>query len=380
MNAGTGLSRRGFTKVLGAGAVYAALQPINSLGQSALRAPASIAFGSASANGLVRLSSNENPYGPSPAALKAMTDAFSLAWRYPDEHADLLRDELARQLGVSGNQILLGAGSGEILKLCAASFTNKDRSLVMANPTFEALGHHANVAGAKVNKIDLTSDYSHDLPKMLAAAGDAGLIYVCNPNNPTASITRKDEIRAFLAKVPSQTMVLVDEAYHHYVETSDYESVVPLVANYPNLIVARTFSKIYSMAGLRCGFCVTKPENIWRMRAHQTFDSVNIMALAAALASVKDANHVEHGRRTNSDVRKYVCNELDKMGWRYIPSHANFMMIDVRREGRSAISAMYGRGIEVGRLFPALSNFMRVTIGTRPQMDTFLSAFREAMA
>src|SRR6267378_2253519 len=165
-------------------------------------------------------------------------------------------------------------------------------------------------------------------------------------------------MRAFLAKVPSQTIVLVDEAYHHYVETGDYESVVALTSQYPNLIVARTFSKVYGMAGLRCGYCVTRPELIQRMRVHQTWDSVNIMALVAATASLQDIAQVEQGRRRNGEVRKYLYSELDRSGFKYIPSHANFIMIDLRREVRPIIIAMRERKVEVGRVFPALPNFM----------------------
>jgi histidinol-phosphate aminotransferase len=214
---------------------------------------------------------------------------------------------------------------------------------------------------------------------MLAAANGAGLVYICNPNNPTASITHRDQIRAFLAKLPGHTIALIDEAYHHYVESNDYESVIPLVKQYPNLIVARTFSKIYGMAGLRCGYCVARPELIQRMRSQQTWDSVNIMALVAATASLQDSEQVEQGRRRNSEVKKFVYAELDKSGFKWIPSHANFLMIDLRREVKPMIAAMRERNVQVGRVFPALPNSMRVTIGTRPQMETFVSTFRAVM-
>ena len=368
------LSRRSFSKIASASAIFAALRT-GSEAKASWRA----LVPEVSTPTIVRLSSNENPYGPCAAALKAMTDGFGLAWRYPDEYADLVVDELARLNNVTVDQIVLGDGSGEILKLCAAAFTNKDKKLVIANPTFEALARHAGVANAEVVKIDLTPDYSHDLKKMLAAANGAGLVYICNPNNPTASITPKNEISEFLAKLSPATIVLVDEAYHHYVETNDYESVIPLVKQYPNLIVARTFSKIYGMAGLRCGYCVTQRGNIGALRTHQIFDSVNIMALVAALASLKDVDHVTQGRKVNSEVKKSVYAELDSLGYRYIPSHANFMMIDLRREARPVIGDLRGRGVEVGRLFPALPNFLRVTIGTSTQMKSFLGAFKEVM-
>ena len=372
----TAISRRGFAKILGSSAAYAALRPSLSMSAPALRLVSS----PSNAVAIVRLSSNENPYGPSPMALKAMTDAFGLAWRYPDEHEQSLVDAVARMHGVGVEQVLLGNGSGEILKVAAAAFTAAGKKLVVGNPTFEAVLAHARTAQADVVKIDLTPDYAHDLPKMLAATSDAGLVYICNPNNPTASITPRDQIRAFLAKVPSQTIVLIDEAYHHYVESNDYESVIPLVKQYPNLMVARTFSKIYGMAGLRCGYCIARPELIQRMRSQQTWDSLNIMALVAASASLQDPEQVEQGRRRNSEVKKFVYSELDRMGLKWIPSHANFLMIDLRREAKPMIAAMRERKVEVGRVFPALPNFMRVTIGTRPQMETFVSTFREVMS
>ena len=371
----TAISRRGFAKILSASAAYAALTPSMSMSAPSLR----LVRGTAKAVGVVRLSSNENPYGPSPLAVKAMTDAFSLAWRYPDEHGQALVEALAKMHAIAPEQILLGNGSAEILKVAAAAFTATGKKLVVGNPTFEAILVHAQTAQADVVKIDLTPVYAHDLPKILAAARDAGLVYICNPNNPTASITHRDQIRSFLAKAPSQTIVLIDEAYHHYVESNDYESVVPLVKQYPNLVVARTFSKIYGMAGLRCGYCLARPELIQRMRSQQTWDSVNIMALVAATASLQDTEQVEQGRRRNSEVKRFVYAELDRLGFKWIPSHANFLMIDLRRDVKPMIAAMRERHVEVGRAFAALPNFMRVTIGTKPQMETFISTLREVI-
>jgi histidinol-phosphate aminotransferase len=376
MNNATQISRRGFAKMLSASAAYAALKPSSPMSATALRLVSSASKAAA----VVRLSSNENPYGPSPMALKAMTDAFSLAWRYPDEHEQSLVDALTKMHGVVAEQILLGNGSSEILKVAAAAFTATGKKLVVGNPTFEAILAYARAAQAEVVKIDLTPDYAHDLPKMLAASNNAGLIHICNPNNPTASITPRNQIRAFLAKVPSQTIVLIDEAYHHYVESNDYESVMPLVKQYPNLIVTRTFSKIYGLAGLRCGYCTARPELIQRMRSQQTWDSVNIMALVAASASLQDTEHADQGRWRNNEVKKFVYSELDRLGFKWIPSHANFLMIDLRRDVRPIIAAMRERNVQVGRVFPALPNFMRVTIGTRPQMETFVSTFRAVMS
>jgi histidinol-phosphate aminotransferase len=373
VNNPTALSRRGFTKLLGAGAAYAALRPALGFSEST-PTPAET-----KTSDIVRLSSNENPYGPSPAALKAMTAAFALAWRYPDETQDDLVDALAKLNRVSKENILTGAGSGEILKLAVAAFTGADKKLVVGDPTFEAAAGHAKASHAEVVKVKLNATYAHDLPKMLDVPG-TGLHYVCNPNNPTASITPKADLRAFLAKVPRETMVLVDEAYHHFVESDDYESVIPLVKDFPNLIVARTFSKIYGMAGLRCGYCVGQPDKIEMMRAQQAWECLGIMAIVAARASLDDAAQVSNGLKNNSAVRNFVCGELDKLKFTYIPSHANFMMIDMRREVKTLIAAFRDKKVQVGRLFPPLPNFMRVTIGTKPQMERFVAAFKELTA
>jgi len=366
------ISRRRFAQLLGAGAACAVVKPAFSLAvEPAARS---------TITSVVRLSANENPYGPSPKALKAMNDAFNLACRYPDEHNDLLIAALAKINGVNRDQVLLGDGSGEILKLCAETFTGSTRGkLVVADPTFEAILNHASVNGAEVAKVPLSSSFSHDLPKMTAAAKE-GLIYICNPNNPTASITPKNELRDFIAKTPRQTMILVDEAYFHYADSPDYESVIPLIKEYPNLIVARTFSKIYGMAGLRCGYCVAQRETIERMRPHQMWDSVNIMALAAATVSLNDPDQVANGKRLNSEAKAFVTGELDKIGYKQIPSQANFVMFDVKRPVVPMIKALKERNVQVGRLFPALPNHMRVTIGKKTEMESFLSAFRQIMA
>src|SRR5688500_11830527 len=202
----TTLSRRSFSKLMGAGAVYGAVRQASEVKGSWRSVLPGIA---SSAVNVVRLSSNENPYGPSPAALKAMTEGFSLAWRYPDEYGDMLAAELAKLHNVPAEQIVLGDGSGEVLKLCAAAFTGRDMKVGMAKPTFETISHNAGVANSDVVKIILTTDYRHDLEKMLAAANGAGLVYICNPNNPTASITPKNELRTFLGKVSPSTIVLV---------------------------------------------------------------------------------------------------------------------------------------------------------------------------
>ena len=308
-----------------------------------------------------------------------MSDAFKLAWRYPDEQNRLLISSLAKLNDVPAEQILLGDGSSEILKICAASFTGKDRRLVVADPTFEAVINYASAAGAETTKVPLTSSYAHDLSAM-AAVANAGLIYICNPNNPTASITPKDELRNFINQTPPDIIILVDEAYFHFADSPEYESVIPLIKDHPNLIVARTFSKIYGMAGLRCGYAVAQKQTMARLRPQQMWDSVNCLALAAANASLGDVAQVTNGRRLNSETRAFTVDQLESLGYRSIPSHANFIMFDVKRPVLPLIQALKERNVEVGRLFPALPEHMRLTIGKKAEMETFLAAFHQVTA
>ena len=369
------ISRRKFAHLLSVGAAAAIVRPRFI---AATEAPTIKTASTGSV--VVRLSANENPYGPSAQAHAAMKNAVDLCCRYPDEANDVLIEKIAKINGVSREQIALGDGSSEILKLCAETFTGPTQGkLIAAEPTFEAILEYSKANGADVVKVPLTSSFAHDLPKMSAAAKN-GLVYICNPNNPTASITPKNDLRDFISKTSPGTMILVDEAYFHYADAPDYESVIPLIKDHPNLIVARTFSKIYGMAGLRCGYCVAQPKTIKRMHPFQMFDSVNIMALVAASASLDDVDQVNNGRKLNSEAKNFTTFEIDKMGLKLIPSQANFIMFDCKRPVVPIIKAMKEKNVQVGRLFPALPNHMRLTIGKHSEMESFVSAFKQVMA
>ena len=361
---GTTLSRRDLARWLGIG-VAAGLRPTFA---APPRPPAR--------NEAVRLSANENPYGPSPAALAAMREAVALAWRYPDDAAKALTADLAALHGVPGECILLGDGSSEILKLAASAFTSPERKLVIAEPSFEAIAIHARAHGAEVVFVPLDAKFAHDLERM--AVPRAGLVYLCNPNNPTASLTPAGALRGFVGA--SRVPVLVDEAYHHYADSPGYESLVPLVASHPNLIVARTFSKIYGMAGVRLGYAIAQSELIKKLAAQAAWDSVNVFAVAGGRASLRDEAWVATGRKRNAATRARVSSSLSGLGYEVIPSQANFFMFDTRREVKPLIAALHDRGVDVGRLFPALPHHLRVTIGTPQQMQRFLDAFAAATA
>jgi histidinol-phosphate aminotransferase len=328
--------------------------------------------------GIARLNANENPYGPSAAALRAINDALPRVNRYPDEAIEALIADIAKYHGLSNGSILATDGSSEALKVAAITFAQK--RLITADPTFEALGFYAKSAGAEIVKVPLTSDHAHDLARMLDAAKGDGLIYVCNPNNPTATITPKAAVRALLANAPASVTILVDEAYHHYAESPDYESVIPLVKSHANLVVTRTFSKIYGMAGLRCGYAIAQPAVVERMQDHGQWDSVNVLAAEAARASLADPMHVAAGQKRNREAKKLLASELAKLGYDMLPSDANFVMINLKREVRPFIASMRERGIHVGRPFPPMTNYLRLSIGTPDDMQRFMESFRVVMS
>ncbi len=347
------------------------------LGTSLLTRRGPAEAGAHSVPGAVRLDSNENPYGPSPRALEAMDHARAVAARYPDALEDRATAALAKLHGVQPGSILLGCGSGEILRMADLAFLEPGRTLVVAEPTFEAVLAYARVTRAEPTTVPLTADFRHDLPRMAAACdGRTGLVYVCNPNNPTGTIVKRDELAAFLGAVPKGTVLLVDEAYHHFVEDPGYASALEWIGKQPNLIVVRTFSKIYGLAGMRLGYAVSSKDRIDAMRPHKTWSNANAAVLEAALASLDDPDHVPKQRRLMNDTRRWLCGELRKDGWHTIPSEANFVMIDLGRDVKDVIEALGARQVLVGGRFAALPNWLRVSIGTREETAAFLTALR----
>jgi histidinol-phosphate aminotransferase len=373
-------TRRSLARWLGAGAACVAARSLTApLGGLACAQ-------AAAGTDVVRLSANENPYGPPAAALEAAREALGLAWRYPDEAEDRLREAIAAAHAVDPAQVLLGNGSSQILRLAADALTGPGTRLVTAEPTFESLGRYAEAAGAEVVGVPLGPDFGHDLDAMRRGLTSGvgtrtTLVYVCNPNNPTAGPTPPAALAAFLAALPAGVVTLVDEAYHHYAEGDPaYASVVPLLARLPDLLVVRTFSKIYGMAGLRCGYALGRPELVERLRARQPWDSVNVVALAAARAALGDPAHVAAGRARNDTTRVWVRADLERQGLRVLPSLTNFFMVDLGRDVGPVVAALRARGVQVGRRFPAMPRHLRVTVGRDDDMRAFLGALRRTLA
>ena len=324
----------------------------------------------------VLLNSNENPYGPSAKVLEAAAKAAPN--RYPDGLAEEVRAAIAKHHGALPEQIVLGCGSSEILRMADMAFSGPDKRVVAAEPTFEAVLMFAKVLRASGVKVPLTADFRHDLPRMAEACdGSTGLLYVCNPNNPTGTIVSGDEMAAFVSRVQAGTTILVDEAYHHFVEDPRYRSSCELIAAHPNVVVARTFSKIYGMAGLRLGYAIGPEAKIAAMAPYASWSNTNSAVLAAALECLADPDLVPRQKKTLNDTRRWLVSELAKQGRRTMPSETNFVMIDVGGDVAPVIQAFRARKILVGRKFPSLPNWLRVSIGTREQVEAFEMALNE---
>src|SRR6202046_3561951 len=275
--------------------------------------------------GAIRLNFNENPYGPSPKATASLAGCAKISFRYPDE-ADLqLSEALAKKYGMTRQNTALGCGSTEILHAVDVAFLSPEKNVVVADPTYEAVLDYSRTMRSNAVRIPLTSDHRHDLPRMAAACtSKTGVLYICNPNNPTGTLVTRDEMAACLQAVPPTTLVLVDEAYNDFVTDPHYSSALEFIPKYPNVLVARTFSKIYGMAGMRLGYAIGAKEQIERISGNLLQDNCNAAVVSAGLASLADHQNVAACRDRLVATRTWLCDALTHDGRSFIPSPANF--------------------------------------------------------
>lgn len=330
---------------------------------------------------VLQLHRNESPYGLPPSSIRAIHElAESKSPRYPMEESSALAEVIAKRLGVAKEQVLLGCGSVEILKMATETFCSPSGAAIIAEPTFEAVAAYCPLAHARSVKIALTPDYKHDLPKMLYAATlVGGLIYLCNPSNPAGTFVHKQEVEKFVRSIPSGVILLVDEAYYDYADTPEYESCLRYVKEGLPILVSRTFSKVYGMAGLRIGFGVGHKDLIKRMSERRLAPNPNQLAIAAALSALNEDDFRTRVRTLNVQVRNNLCDELRTMGLGFIPSQANFLMIDLGRPAQPVIDALKERRVLVGRMFSSLPHHIRVTLGSENEMKLFMKEFREVL-
>jgi histidinol-phosphate aminotransferase len=325
-----------------------------------------------------KLDSNENPYGPSERARRAIVEALSEGCRYPGSQYRKLEELIAKKEGVSPEHVVIGAGSGEILRMTAMAYGLQGGELLTAHPTYEGLEGAGRTISAYVHRVPLNKDLEHDLDAMDRQLTQAiRLVFVCNPNNPTGTIVSGDRVRAFCKETSRRSVVLVDEAYHDYVEAPEYSSMLDLVRQGHNVIVSRTFSKIHGLAGLRVGYGFARPDIAARLRQFRSSIGVNILGVRAAMASYQDEEFQRFSRQKNAEARTYLYRLFDELNLRYAPSHANFVFFRLGKDVQPFREAMQKRGILVGRLFPPYTDWCRVSTATMDEMKLFGAALRE---
>jgi histidinol-phosphate/aromatic aminotransferase/cobyric acid decarboxylase-like protein len=369
--AARGFSRRSFGRIatmMGAGAAS-----LPFFGEHALAQLSQVKGMPADA---VKINANENPLGPCPEAAEAIHNVVKMGGRYTYELTDEFRETLASQEGVMPGWVQPFAGSSAPLHQTVLGFTSPTKSFVIADPGYEAGERAAKFIGAKVIRVKLTKDYKHDVKAMAAADPNAGVLYVCNPNNPSGTLTPKEDIEWLADNKPKGSILLLDEAYTHI---AGAPLMSYLVAQGKDVIILRTFSKIYGMAGLRAGAAIGRPELLEKMTPYSA-GALPITGMAAATASLKSKDVVPVRRKIIGDVRKDTFAFLDKHGFEYIPSVSNKFMVNVKRPGDDIILAMRKEKVYIGRVWSSMPTYVRVSVGTQEEMDKFKTAFLKVMA
>jgi len=374
-HAASTLSRRSFFR-FAAGASALASLPI--LTEAHFAEAQRLKF--APSNQGIHIDANENPLGPSEAARRAVAEILPRGGRYLFDVQEDLVATFAKMEGLTPEQVMGFPGSSGPLHWTVLAFTGPGKPLVIADPGYEAPVWAAKAANTPVIKVplaDAAGAASHDIKAMVAAASTPGLIYICNPNNPTGTTTSRAEMEYAVANAPKGAILLIDEAYIHL---SDATPSLDFVRAGKDVIVLRTFSKLYGMAGLRIGFAVGRPDLLEKMSALGGMNAVSVTAVAAAKASLTDAELIPARKKLIGEVRTETLAWLKAEGYKTTPSESNCFMVDVRRPGKEVQAAMAAREVYIGRMWPAWPTQVRVTVGTRDEMLAFRKAFTEAMA
>jgi histidinol-phosphate aminotransferase len=371
------LSRRGFFGGVAAVAGALGLRPVEIFAQAQT---AQFRGGEAEYDAFVKLASNENNWGPPPSVMEAMNHAWKYANRYGNPDGNIIQ-EIAKHHGVKPENVLLTAGSGEVLNVVGTTYLQNDKMVLGADPSYGSVYQHATNIKADAIKLPLLKDFRQDIPGMIEAANrharDIGFFYLCNPNNPTGRVVTAKEVKDVVMNVPKDMPILIDEAYHHYVNDPAYATATPYVLEGRPVIVARTFSKIAALAAMRIGYAIAPADMIARMRTY-SMGSVNALAKHGAVASLKDTAAQADIKQKTIDVRTKTTRELDAWGYPTIPSETNFFMVSLHdKMVQPTIEEFRKKNILVGRPFPPMLNHLRVSVGRAEDMDKFLAAFKE---
>lgn len=321
----------------------------------------------------IRLDMNVNPYGPSPKVLEVIRANLNFINRYPDTDYPPLVDRIAWAHRVKSDDVVLGCGSREVLRIAVAAFLTRGKTLVVASPTFEPMANLAKQAGAQIIAVSINKHYAYDLDAMLHRTNTStGLVYICNPNNPTGSLTPRKDLETFLEKLSPKVPVVMDEAYHEYVgPTSDYASFIDYPIDNKRLVVVRTFSKIYGLAGLRLGYAITSKEISLKLSSMRLQRGVNIIAARAAIAALDDSDYTRLSSRRNADQRQEFYNQTNARMLRQIDSLTNFVFTKVGLPSSQVIEHFERHRIILGPVIPEMKTHVRVAISTEENMKEF---------
>jgi histidinol-phosphate aminotransferase len=325
----------------------------------------------------VIINANENPMGPCPEAAEAMRNIVQKGGRYMYGLTDELAKTLAEVEGVKREYVRPFAGSSAPLHQAVLAFCSPQKSYVAGDPGYEAGGRAARFVGARAIDVPLTKDYAHDVKAMAAADTNAGLIYLCNPNNPTGSLTSREDMEWLLANKPAGSILMVDEAYIHIAEGAS--TMVDMAAKDKEIIILRTFSKLYGMAGLRAGAAIGRPDLLEKLMRFSA-GALPVTAMVGATTSLKVKTLVAERRKIIKDIREDTLSFLDQHHFHYVPSVSNKFMVDVKRPGREVIDLMAKENVYIGRVWPSWPTYVRVTVGSREDMAKFKTAFLKVMA
>jgi len=381
----TDIARRKFMGKLAAVLGYAGLSPLQLSAQGRTRQGSAAAASTADPkkvdyDKLIKLANNENPYGPPEGVMKAMNDAWKYGNRYAAPDGGLV-DAIAEHHHVKPENVLIGCGSSEILKIVDDAFLPDHKLVVGVDPTYETVYRFATNSKAKAIAIPLTKTYDANMKEIIRVtklnARDVGVVYICNPNNPTGRIVPKDEIKLLLDSIPGDIPVFIDEAYHHFVDDPNYEPSVKYVIEGRKVIIARTFSKIAALAGMRLGYAIAPKEIIDQLRSFVMAYNTNTIVKFGGVASLKDTANEAKTKQLNKQIRDRVTTELKAMGYEVIPSQANFFMVNVKKDVTAVGEEFLKKGFIVGRKFPPMNEWLRVSVGTDEEMKGFMKAFKE---
>jgi histidinol-phosphate aminotransferase len=327
----------------------------------------------------VRLGSNENPYGPSEIVRKAMMDNFDLGCRYPWAYNAPLREMIAQKEGVSSDHIVLVAGSTEGLKITGITYAGRGDEILSGLPTFLSMMEYAKVWGADINWVPLDKNMDYDLEEIeKRISSKTKLIFLCNPNNPTGKLLPAGKVMDFCETASEKTMVFSDEAYYDYIEDPNYPSMVELVKKGKNVIVSRTLSKVYGLAGIRLGYLVAKPEIASKLN-ERVVANTNIMAIEAGKSALEDKEFYRFSLSKNLEARKMIESTLDELGLEYLPSQANFVFFHAKEDVKKLAEKMLAKGIIIGRPFPPFNDWCRISTGTVEEVAFFNKALLDTL-